>query len=68
MKKKIIFFVFIFAVIIVGLIIPNEFYMKLFNKETDPVYVDSCLVYLLNDEKKLVGVNIPLEFCIFQGV
>jgi len=62
MKKKIIIFVFIFCLILVSLIIPNEFYSNLFNnKEQEPVYVDSCLVYLLDSNDKLVGVNIPLE-------
>ena len=62
MKKKIIIFIFIFGLILVSLIIPNEFYMGLFKEKTpDKVYVDSCYVYLLNEEEKLVGVNVPLE-------
>ena len=62
MKKKIIIFIFVFCLIIAGLIIPDEFYANLFNKEDENVnYVDSCLVYLLNSDDKLVGVNIPLE-------
>ena len=61
MKKKIFLIIFILALIIVGLIIPNETYTKLFKPiNNEKEVVDTCLMYLQNEDKQLVGVNVDL--------
>lgn len=60
MKKKILIVFILLALVILGLIIPNNKFMNFFNKQEDVKYIDSCFVYLLNDDEELVGITVSL--------
>lgn len=63
MKKKIILIGVVLLLIVVALIIPKERYESWFEKPNDdPVnYVDYQLLYVLNKEKQLVGIEVGLK-------
>ena len=60
MKKKIIIIIVLVTLIALGLLIPNQTFKNLFKNEDKVNYIDSCFVYLLNDEEELVGITVPL--------